>query len=88
MTINEIKAYGWIGRAEVTGSSPVISSNHKPLKNLLKSGTFKGFLFLKIFTSFLLKKYYVSIFLGGVGVKKITQKKADNPKSDYLPKLF
>ena len=46
-----------LGKAEVTGSSPVISSNHKPLKNPVKSGTFKGFLFSKNFTDFSLKKY-------------------------------
>ena len=41
-----------LSKAEVTGSSPVISSNHKPLKNPVKSGTFKGFLFSKIFDNF------------------------------------
>ena len=62
-----------LGKAEVTGSSPVISSNHKPLKNPVKSGTFKGFLFSKILASFSLKKYLLSIF-GAIAVKKETKK--------------
>ena len=62
-----------LGKAEVPGPSPGISSNHKPLKNPVKSGTFKGFLFSKIFDKFLLKKYLLSIF-GAIAVKKETKK--------------
>ena len=54
---NPIQENSNLGKAEVTGSSPVISSNHKPLKNPVKSGTFKGFLFSKNSTNFSLKKH-------------------------------
>jgi len=43
------------------------------LKNPLKSGTFKGFLFSKNFDNFLLKKHLLSIF-GAIAVKKETKK--------------
>ena len=76
-----------LGKAEVTGSSPVISSNHKPLKNPYKQALSKVFYFLKILLIFHSKKHQVSIW-SVVGVKKIAQKKADSPKSGYLPKLF
>jgi len=65
--------YNIIGKAEVTGSSPVISSNYKPLKNPYKKVLSKVFLFSKNFDKFLLKKYLLSIF-GAIAVKKETKK--------------
>ena len=66
----------------------LMQPNHKPLKTPVKSGTFKGFLFSKIFDKFLLKKYLLSN-TKAIAVKKETIKnRAPNLAHDYIYLYF